>query len=470
MTTKARKTENAKRRLRWPAAWWRAGRGRVRLYRGKCETVLPGLPTWSVDAIVSDPPYGIKFMGKDWDSPGGAGNFPMRRYQEWCEAWAAEAFRVAKPGAHLLAFGGTRTFHRLACGLEDAGWEIRDCIMWVYGSGFPKSLDVSKAIDKAAGAKRRVVGSKSGSPGYSLTDGKGGLYGDGFGANGTGEGECRITVPATDAAREWAGFGTALKPAWEPILVCRKPLSGTVAQNVLAHGTGALNIDGGRVPLLDAPNYPIPGKGRIGVVTYGGGWTGSKHASNRPTNGSARHDAAGRWPANLVHDGSEEVLSLFPQTSSGREPAGGLRRCADKHQTVYASFKGQQVVHGTLHGDSGSAARFFYCAKASRREREAWLRGHLQCVVCGGRYTETHRDKGRTVTCCRNVHPTVKPLALMRYLVRLVTPPGGMVLDPFLGSGTTALAALAEDLRVVGVDAHAPYLRTARRRIEAVLF
>jgi len=362
------------------------------VHHGDCREVMAMLDAASVDAIVSDPPYGLSFMGKGWDHgvPG-------------VEFWI-EALRVAKPGAHLLAFGGTRTYHRLACSIEDAGWEIRDCVMWVYGSGFPISHDVSKAIDKAAGAEREVVGSKLGQPGYSLTDGKGGLYGEGFGANGTGEGECAITAPVTHAARQWQGWGTALKPAWEPIIVARKPLCGTVAENVLTHGTGGINVDGCRVASSD----------HISAVTGKATLCGTRDGYDRPWKHdpaalAARQERAnvaiekantlGRWPANLIHDGSDEVESL-----------------------------------------AGSAARFFYCAKASKADRDA-----------------------------DNHHPTVKPTALMRYLCRLVTPPGGIVLDPFTGSGSTGKAAVCEGFDFVGIEREAEYVEIARARIAAAV-
>ena len=378
----------------------------VDIRHGDCREVMATLDAESVDAIVSDPPYGLSFMGKGWDHgvPG-------------VEFWT-EALRVAKPGAHLLAFGGTRTYHRLACAIEDAGWEIRDCMMWVYGSGFPKSHDVSKAIDKAAGAEREVVGSKLGQPGYSLTDGKGGLYGGGFGANGTGEGECAITAPATDAARQWSGWGTALKPAWEPIIVARKPLDGTVAGNVLKHGTGGINVDGCRVGTDST------------IRTQGDSVSASGWASVRrsPVGGSD----SGRWPANLIHDGSEEVESL-----------------------------------------TGSAARFFYCAKASKADRDEGCEG-LELVthqsgMGGAMPVDDHGNaRDRFKAQSRNHHPTVKPTALMRYLCRLVTPPGGVVLDPFAGSGSTGKGAILEGFRFIGIEREAEYVEIAKVRIAAV--
>lgn len=335
----------------------------------------------SVDAIVTDPPYGLSFMGKAWDHgvPG-------------VEFWA-RALRVLKPGGHLLAFGGSRTYHRMASAVEDAGFEIRDQIMWVYGSGFPKSLDVSKAIDKAAGAEREVVGKSSRHVGKK-TQRLEGLNGTSTFAETPGMG-AYITAPATEAARQWQGFGTALKPAHEPIVVARKPLIGTVAANVLAHGTGVLNIDGCRVGVDDDRNggrYSDNKQGDDGNI-YGRG------INERSANDYVQ--PAGRWPANLIHDGGDEVLAGFPVTKSGE----------------------------------GSAARFFYCAKGSKSDRGA-----------------------------DNTHPTVKPTDLMAYLCRLVTPPGGTVLDPFMGSGK---AALREGFKFIGCELDAAYHNIAKGRLRA---
>jgi hypothetical protein len=256
------------------------------LHLGDCLEVMRTLPDASVDAVVTDPPYGLSFMGRKWD-------YDVPSVEIW-----AECLRVLKPGGHLLAFAGTRTQHRMAVRIEDAGFEIRDMLAWVYSQGFPKSLNVSIAIDKAAGAEREVVGSKLGQPGYSLTDGKGGLYGDGFGANGTGEGECQVTAPATPEAQQWAGWGTALKPALEPITMARKPLEGTVAANVLEHGCGGLNIDGCRV----------------GTDGGGGNGLGSHFDRLGNTKPLVRHGEAsgpiGRWPANLILTYPEDEYKL----------------------------------------------------------------------------------------------------------------------------------------------------------------
>jgi len=342
----------------------------ARVLHGDCIAVMRGeLADGSIDAIVTDPPYGLGFMGKAWDAlpPG--------------EEWARECLRVLKPGGHLLAFGGTRTWHRLAVAVEDAGFEIRDSVAWMYGSGFPKSLDVSKAIDKAAGAERRVVGVGQYANRGRRTDNR--VYGE-----ATPSTTEVVTAPATEAAQQWSGWGTALKPAFEPIVVARKPLSGTVAANVLAHGTGALNIDGCR----------IKGPGaEAGRTRHGGGIVGA--GSSYELADVRTKESPGRWPANVILDESQAAA---------------------------------------LDEQSG-ASRFFYCAKAPKRERP---------VVDGV------------------AHPTVKPLALMRYLVRLVTPPGGTVLDPFAGSGATVEAALLEGFDAIGIEREADYLPLIAARIE----
>ena len=416
-----------------------------RLLTSDCLTAMQGMEAESVDAIVTDPPYGLKFMGKEWDH-----GLPGKHFWEG-------ALRVAKPGCHLLAFGGTRTFHRLACAIEDAGWEIRDCIQylhdgslpegaffqsltanqqqaylnlhhgqqsmgWSYGSGFPKSLDVGRAIDKAAGAEREVVGSVRT---RDLSRHGGEIRGDMLVGKSRGCADVDITAPATDAAKQWNGWGTALKPAYEPIIVARKPLEGTVAANIQKHGCGGLNIDMCRVG--ENPGYKYNAD-KNGTTFHGE--QGDRIKQTAEKKGSEVIEATkGRWPANLIHDGSEEVVEGFPETITNEGTAA----------TNHKPGMFQQVSHAgkvLSNGSSGSAARFFYCAKASRSER----------------------GEG-------NVHPTVKPLALMRYLVRLVTPEGARVLDPFLGSGTTGVAAIMEGARFVGIDNVEEYVAIAKRRI-----
>jgi site-specific DNA-methyltransferase (adenine-specific) len=422
----------------------------IDIHHGDCREVMAMLDAESIDAIVSDPPYGLSFMGKGWDHgvPG-------------VEFWT-EALRVAKPGAHLLAFGGTRTYHRLACAIEDAGWEIRDCVMWVYGSGFPKSHDVSKAIDKAAGAEREKrwkavtanssVGTLEPRPWLDEARKNGGCFVDG-------------DAPATDAARQWSGWGTALKPAWEPIIVARKPLVGTVAENVLTHGTGAINVDGCRV----AGTWSTWRK-KDGTVSE---QNQDSHAIYGQGMGDVRNPEhpSGRWPANLIHDGSEEVVGLFPESKDGVAGARTGRFCG------YGGGWGPQPDHKKGYGSSGSAARFFYCAKANKADRDEGCEG-LEAIhrANGNKWTDQdyrvangERPPSAESGPRRNHHPTVKPTDLMRYLCRLVTPPGGVVLDPFTGSGSTGKAAILEGFRFIGIEREAEYVEIAKARIAAAV-
>lgn len=371
------------------------------------------------DSCVTDPPYELKFMGKKWDGTGVA-------FQS--ETWRA-VWEVLKPGAHLIAFGGTRTFHRMAVAIEDAGFELRDTLMWVYGTGFPKSHSVSKGIDakiltghsnskgmKAANAARpgfgRVINSTKNN----------GIMGERSGPKITRD------EPATPEAAAWEGWGTALKPAVEPIILARKPLVGTVVENVLAHGTGALNIDGCRVEGGERP-WREPRRNDESDEarnTYGKGLAGSKAVADTTT---------GRWPANLIHDGSDEVLAAFPAAPG--QIARAKTDGTPSTNRVYGAMK-----HGTSQpeprGDAGSAARFFYSAKATAADRAG------------------------------SSHPTVKPIALIRYLARLITPPGGRVLDPFAGSGTTLAAAHAEGFAATAIEAEEEYVADIRRRLKDI--
>jgi DNA modification methylase len=388
------------------------------LHLGDCLEVMRTMADCSVDAVVTDPPYGLAFMGKRWD-------YDVPSVEIW-----AECLRVLKPGGHLLAFAGTRTQHRMAVRIEDAGFEIRDMIAWVYGSGFPKSLDVSKAIDKAAGAEREVVGVSPNDRPKSQV--KGGKAFDRAMDHGQEHATLQITAPATPEAQQWAGWGTALKPALEPITMARKPLTGTVAANVLEHGTGALNVDGCRVEhgadvdLTSVQRQQAEGTG----IAIGKGFVGSKLGKEVPM-----YKPGGRWPANLIHDGSEEVVGLFPHVGGGtfkgataRKRNNGLGLGSDDERSGSSNAP-------DAYGDSGSAARFFYTAKATRAERQG-------------------------VT-----HPTVKPLDLMAYLCRLVTPPGGTVLDPFMGSGTTIKAAIGEGFNAIGIERDPAYFAMAEHRM-----
>jgi len=322
-----------------------------------------------------------------------------------------------KPGGHLLAFAGTRTQHRMACRIEDAGFEIRDMIAWVYGSGFPKSLDVSKAIDKAAGAEREVVGFKENSFGRKPGGGDG--WGEAIEGGKASDHVFNITAPETDAARQWQGWGTALKPAMEPITVARKPLCGTVAENVLRHGTGAINVDGCRV---------VTDGGTAKANIRKGETNGERAGMSLGENISFRCDIAtinaGRWPANLIHDGSEEVTELL-----------------------------------------SDSARFFYCAKASKRDRDEGCEGMEERPAFDNPNGSMGGNMGSRSGPRRNHHPTVKPTDLMRYLCRLVTPPNGTILDPFTGSGSTGKAAMLEGFQFIGIEREAEYCEIARARI-----
>ena len=405
---------------------------------GDCRDRLKELPDNSIDSIVTDPPYELGFMGKSWDASGVA--YDVRVWQE--------CLRVLKPGGHLLSFGGSRTYHRMACAIEDAGFQIRDQIMWVYGSGFPKSLNISKAIDKAAGAEREVVGHTD--PHDPRTAMARSIYGGDI-QEGAGIGN-PITAPATAEAELWDGWGTALKPAHEPIVLARKPLDGTVANNVLTHGVGGINIDGCRVDY----NGEKPS-----------GWFDEKERTNagfKLTAGSSSAitsvPSTGRFPANFIHDGSDEVLELFPDSKGGAYPA-------KRGQAVNTDFASGQETEGGFRamGDVGSAARFFYCAKASKKDRNEGLDG-FEMVVAGGMQGRQDGSLG-SVTMNKNHHPTVKPTDLMRYLCRLITPLNGTVLDPFTGSGSTGKAAMLEGFNFIGVEQSAEYIQIAKARIRA---
>ena len=378
---------------------------------GDCLETLRALADCSVDAVVTDPPYGLGKEPKARDvlrawldgeefKPGGAG-FMGKSWDAFVPSplvWA-ECLRVLKPGGHLVAFAGSRTYDWIVMGVRLAGFEVRDQLIWMYGSGFPKSHN---------------------------------LKGD------------------------WEGYGTALKPAHEPIVLARKPLSGTVAANVLKHGTGAINVDGCRIDALDKTPAPVGVYGRPSIGTTG-------HTGER--NGSA--DSLGRWPANILHDGSPEVLAVFPSPHGAGHATDGTH-CASNGAAVGLEAAYSISKAGTAaqrFGDTGSAARFFYCAKASRAERELGLADFAPATVGDGRQTANDTAYQRGQTERRNVHPTVKPVAVMRWLTRLVTPPGGVVLDPYTGSGTTGVAAALEGFEFIGCELSLEYVKIARARI-----
>lgn len=406
----------------------------VQIIQGDSREKLLDLATDSIDSVVTDPPYALVsivkrfgaegaapakgdvyarasagFMGKQWDTGETA----------FDPAFWAEVLRVLKPGGHVVAFGGTRTYHRLVCAIEDGGFEIRDQLAWIFGSGFPKSHDVSKGIDKAAGAEREVVG--------EIPDrwtGAGGVLN--FATDRAQETVKLRGVPATAEAAKWQGWGTALKPAQEPICLARKPLIGTVAGNVLKHGTGALNIDACRVEAGDSYTE--------NAVTQGINTAQTSYAP-AVARRTFEPSQSGRWPANVIHDGSPEVLAGFPETTSGTFNGN---RNADKFRNAYGNFKGTPEREDAFEGSTGSAARFFYTPKSDKADR------------------------------CFSKHPTVKPVDLMAYLIKLVTPPGGLVLDPFAGSGSTGMAAMREGFNAILIEREAEYVADIQRRLDHV--
>lgn len=487
----------------------------MRLLLGDCVEEMRLLDEASIDAVVTDPPYGLRFMGKDFDA---LGDGPAQ--EEWHRRWAVEALRVLKPGGHLIAFGGSRTSHRLVCAVEDAGFEVRDCLSWLY-CGFPKSLDVSKALDRAAGAERRVVGVGR----YHADRGTRAMSPDWAGARRTVRSDL-VTVPATSAAEDWAGFGTALKPAHEPICLARKPLDGTVAGNCVRHGVGAINVDGCRVSYAstsdrDAARYNAAGptqRARTSHAIYEGGKQTARDVET--------HDDRGRFPANVLlshgdgcrlvgtrtvrsgnassgsgfspvrygdpshvparvdlggghasGDGTEEVevylcepdcpiRLLDEQSGRSRSSARPRRNTAEAHNRGGSMHRTTSDWTTGGYRDEGGASRFYYCGKAPTSERWAY------CRTCDEafrkREAKAHRaEDGHDVV----LHPTVKPIDVMRWLVRLVGGrPGNVILDPFAGSGTTIEAALAEGFDAVGIERDPEYHRIAVARVLAARF
>jgi len=418
------------------------------------------LPENSVDTIITDPPYGLEFMGKDWDKgvPG--------------VAFWEQALRVAKPGAMLLAMGGTRTFHRLVCAIEDAGWEVRDSMAWLYGSGFPKSYNIGKAIEST-----EVTGSAN-KTSFKQLDGEKSSVALGYNKNNC-DGEFRPNdyngrettinhVLHTENGKLWDGWGTALKPAMELICVAMKPIDGTYVNNALAWGVAGLWIDGGRVGYAEQES-----DNRIGTDFVSNGGDASNNANDNQVPNKhyvQMYKSAGRFPANVIHDGSDEVTGLFPQggNNKGYTPANTEKSNADARVYGFATYPDMHRS-GAHFGDSGSAARFFYCAKASRSERNAGLEGMEERWIDDSRKEGAvggNNPRNRGARSATNHHPTVKPLALMRYLARLTkTPTGGVVLDPFMGSGTTGCACALEGRDFIGIELNEEYMEIAKRRI-----
>jgi len=487
------------------------------ILHGKNLDILPTLPDNSVDSIVTDPPYELGFMGKKWDSSGIAYSVQL---------WT-ECLRVLKPGGHLLSFGGTRTYHRVAVAIEDAGFEIRDNIAWLYGSGFPKSLDVSKAIDKGTGEneKRRlefvawmkttglnakeineIIGKADVGSHYLRLDQPAIATADLFdklrpylpevpeaierlvaertgiewtayknravlgkkewsnsenhftpGQDHTKRVNLDITAPSTPEAQQWNGWGTALKPAHEPIIVARKPLEGTVANNVLTHGTGALNIDGSRIGT---------GTGETRTVNYpdirGDNFQQGKESYSE--RGTVQREVVdkGRWPANIILD--EHTAGLLDEQSGVSKSTPAPRR--EVPYTSNSRSGGPMVFGGSNHNDSGGASRFFYVAKASKRDRNEGL--EELPFIKGGSLSggEDKRSQTTNQPSRQNFHPTVKPTALMEYLVKLVTPPNGTVLDPFTGSGSTGKAAILNGFDFIGIEMTEDYLPIIDARLK----
>ena len=518
------------------------------IIKGDCIEEMKNLDENSVDAIVTDPPYGLEFMGKDWDKFGKAQNIgggtmtnrntpyqrgektppsffqmskgkpklnnrwqqagkpsmekfdghndwhskprprmindlnSMEQFQKFTQDWAIECLRVLKPGGFLLSFGGTRTYHRLACGIEDAGFEIRDTIMWLYRSGFPKSLNIGKQIDKMKGAKRKVIGMRNPHlDGGKRTNTSPAQFGFGEierkGINKMDNGMVEVTAPATKEAKEWEGWGTALKPACEPIVVARKPLSEkNVALNVLKWGTGGLNIDGCRIGYKSKEDYKGATFGNnSGLIKKDKTCYGD--FSMFPLQKNIKANQQGRFPANIILD--EEAGKMLDEQSGESKSIPSIRR---NQSGIFVGQGAKLSSYGVgdievNFNDSGGASRFFYVAKASKSERnlgceemeeKKWDFGEM-----GTQTEEAIKQRGRNPEnqskVRKNNHPTVKPIKLMEYLIKLVSKEGATVLDPFLGSGTTAIACLKLNRKFIGIEKEEEYIEIAKARIKPFL-
>ena len=439
----------------------------IQIKLGDCIDIMKTIRDNSIDSIVTDPPAGISFMGKEWDKDKGGRD----KWIEWMELVAKECLRILKPGGHAFVWALPRTSHWTATAWENAGFEVRDRVGHIFGSGFPKSMNISKQIDKTAGKEQEIIGK------YQLPNGQEwnlkqaedtAVNGSGGTFTASKRRTLEITAPATEESKQWDGWGTALKPATEDWWLFRKPISEkTVTENVLKWGTGAININASRVPVnpeVDDMLRTVERKERDSETWKNG--SGFKNENNHVTG----VPPIGRWPANLVHDGSDDVLELFPQTAPSHigKPRGTVKK------GLFANSDFNKV--GTEHEDSGSAARFFYCAKASRSERNDGLDGIEEKDVPYSDYRKEMKTTDsfvskypdgspRPMNKLKNAHPTVKPLALMRYLITLVTPPNGVVLDPFLGSGSTLVAAKELGFSGRGIEKDPEYFEIAKARI-----
>ena len=411
----------------------------IRLLQGDCLQKLKELKDNSVDSVVTDPPYEIGFMGKGWDDSGIANN---------PELWK-EVLRVLKPGGHLLSFSHSRTYHRQAVAVEDAGFEIRDQIMWIYGSGFPKSHNIGKSVDKLLGNEREVIGSRK-LQGTTLHEGN-------FRKN-------HDEIDLTKGQSPYEGWGTALKPAHEPIVMARKPFKGTVANNVLEHGTGGINIDGCRVGFVsdgDKKEATEKNQHKKFDSKMGTNEVYGDYSMLEPQN----YDAVGRFPANIIFD--EEAGKILDE-QSGITKSGGKKSNVkeyNKNRGEFVSNMGE--TYNSYEPNEGGASRFFYCPKASKKDRNDGLdhikvkktKSQESILDYSDKYNATRSER-------QNIHPTVKPTDLMAYLVRLVTPKGGTVLDPFMGSGSTGKASVREGFNFIGIEREDEYMEIAKSRIE----
>jgi len=446
----------------------------MKLINADCIVAMKEMDENSVDAIVTDPPYGINFMGKAWDNAKilGAGIQGLdhkkdnRRssnqhagtydtsyegaigFENFTYEWAKEALRVLKPGGHLISFSSARTYHRMAVAIEDAGFQIRDQIMWVYGSGFPKSLNIEKAINKMDGVE--FIEKPASGVGFMNAEGVGGYN--------TTINQLEQVGESSERAATWQGWGTALKPAHEPMVLARKPIVGTVANNVLTYGVGGLNIDATRVEFQsEADKASATPQGKVTVNNVGNMpdvEVGGRKELARPDN------SGGRFPANFIHDGSDEVVELFPNSKAPKQydkKKAGWLTPGSAHET--------NELQSKEYGDNGSAARFFYCAKTSKHDRNEGCE-NLEDKEWKSEGTAIPERENRPFLPSKNNHPTVKPTNLMQYLVRLITPPNGTVLDPFMGSGSTGKACVYEGFDFIGIEQSSEYVEIAKARIE----